>query len=394
MRMRAFSLCHLLSVGLLLGCGDDPGRPVRYLYLITNPDGPNAIEGFRIDPDSGELTPLGRTATGGRGEAFVGGFSQHTIVNDGQHLYAVNPGSDEVSALRIEDDGSLHLLGVVPSSGRRPLSLALDRGRLFVANAGNVPLGDEPLPGSYSAFAVDADGSLRPIAGSSLATPIGSSPSDIVASAGGRLIAAWLGGNVLDSLSVTTDGTLVQQGQLDGQPGPLGILFSPTDPDLLFATLANPDAGPPAPGVASYSLGPEGSLTLKSVVTDTEQKDPCWLAASPDGRRLWVSAFKPRTLTLYSVDADGELSYEGDYQPEDDNTIGSSDIALDPEGQFLYQLRAFDVESLGQVPIRPELRVFAVAPDADHADLHLVQSVVLPADLDMAGVMGLTIAEP
>ena len=59
------------------------------------------------------------------------------LASDGEHLYVVNPGSDDISAFAIQRDGSLRLLGRTASQGRRPVSLALHGDLLYVANEGN-----------------------------------------------------------------------------------------------------------------------------------------------------------------------------------------------------------------------------------------------------------------
>ncbi|MGK3987319.1 hypothetical protein WME99_30030 [Sorangium sp. So ce136] len=49
------------------GSGGVPGNARKsFVYTITNPDGDNGIEAFARDPETGKLTRLGRTMTGGR----------------------------------------------------------------------------------------------------------------------------------------------------------------------------------------------------------------------------------------------------------------------------------------------------------------------------------------
>jgi hypothetical protein len=73
--------------------------------------------------------------------------------------------------------------------------------------------------------------------------------------------------------------------------------------------------------------------------------------------------------------------------------VGSTDIALDRDGRFLYQLRAFEVPD-GAVAVQPRIAVLRVTGNfATNAGLETVQTLELPADLDVTGVMGLAIAE-
>lgn len=366
-----------------------------FVYVIANPEGSNAIEAFSRNRQNGHLTYVARYPTGGMGDPSVGGFEQHALVTNGRNLYAVNPGSDDISAFRIANNGLLTLLGRVPSSGRRPVSLALHGDLLYVANEGNTVIAapEEQLPGSYSGFRVKNNGTLVPIPNSTIALKSGDSPADILFNHdGSQLIASRLGGNTIDSFLVGPDGRLIRGGLLNGQPGPFGLIFSPTRERNFFAGLANPAAGAPAPGVASYRIGQNGGLSQLDVVTDLPSEDPCWLAITSDGRRLFVSSFIPRTLTLYSVSNNGSLRLLSVREPDDDESLGSTDIALDASETYLYQLRAFDVPD-GAVARVPKIKVFRLTGRNRNGGLELVQSVDMAEDLKDSGVMGLVIVD-
>jgi 6-phosphogluconolactonase (cycloisomerase 2 family) len=376
------------------GKNEAGGRPAgSVVYIVTNPSGPNAVDAFTRDPATGQIAYQGRYETGGQGDPFAGGFESHALVGDRRYVYAVNPGSDTISAFAVQNGGSLRLLGAVPSGGRRPVSLALHGNLLYVANEGNIP-GSPPedlLPGSYAGFRVREDGRLEPIAGSTVPLQPGDSPGEILFNHDGtRLIACRLGGNLIDSFHVRPDGHLERGAELRGQPGPFGSTFSPTHPTQLIVTLAGAEAGPPAPGVASYSLTEEGLRPI-SVVTDAALKDPCWAAITPDGKRLWASSFIPRSLTLYSIDDQGRLTQQSSYIPADGP--GSTDIALDPAGRFLYQLRAFDVVRGRSGSIVPQIAVLEVTGGAADGGLRPVQSLSLSTDLDRAGVTGILVVD-
>lgn len=364
------------------------------VYVVTNPDGKNAVEAYSRDRSSGRLTHLGRYETDGRGDPNVGGVESHSLVGDRHFVYVVNPGSDTVSAMAVRNDGSLRLLGSAPSGGRRPVSVAVHGNLLYVVNQGNIPGSAEPdqLPASYSGFHIRADGTLEPIAGSTITLPRGASPGEILFNRdGSRLIACQLGGNLIDTYYVGKNGILQRGAQLTGLPGAFGSLFNPRVPANLLVTLAGGEAGPPAPGVVSFRLADDG-LHQVSLITDAEQKDPCWLAITPDGRCLWASSFIPRSLTMYVVDGEGRITKGGANIPPATG-LGSTDIAVDPAGRFLYQLRAFDVDSNGQNPLVPEIHVFSVTANGAEGNVHQIQTVAMPKDLDSTGVMGMLVID-
>jgi 6-phosphogluconolactonase (cycloisomerase 2 family) len=392
------------------------GGNKSFVYVNDNLDGPNAVESFARDPNTGRLTHLGRTFTGGNGFPFTGGFEQHSLVSDGDFLYAVNPGaqtgapSDDgtISSFRIHKDGSLELLNVVSSRGLRPVSLALHDDLLYVANQGSIPGSGEGLPGSYSGYHVRKNGSLEPIPGAVYPVPADASPADIVFSPdGSRLVASVLFDNVMDSFNVTKAGLLTNHQQAPAGGGPFGATFVPTQPDVLLVTLAVPELfGPPAPGVGSYRVNRNAHLDLIENNTVEGSRDPCWIDITRDGRLAWTDSFIPRMLILFSVGRDGrvtELSRlvgsddpntpPDDTQPGGKAIIGATDIALSPDNDYLYQLRAFSVPD-GAVPVQPRLHVYAVTRDLHHdAGLDFVQEALLPADLSEAGVMGLVVVD-
>ncbi len=380
------------------GQGSAGARNARSaVYVVTNLSGSNAVEAFTRDPATGRLAHLGRYETGGQGDHSVAALQSHALAGDRRFLYAVNPGSDSIAAFAVQGDGSLRLLGTVPSGARRPVSLALHNNLLYVANDGNIPPSapEDQLPGSYAGFRVREDGRLEPIPSSTIPLPRGESPGEILFNHdGSRLIACRLGTSTIDSFHVGPDGVLSRGATLAGQQGAFGAGFSPTHPAQFFVTLKGSlvlaDTRPPAPGVASYALTDEAPRRI-SVVTDPSSLDPCWLAVAPDGRRLWASSFIPRSLTLYAIDDDGRLAKLSAYIPADGP--GSIDVAIDPAGRFLYQLRAFDVPSVGRVPTVPHIAVMEITGDSADGGVRPVQAMPLPADLDLAGVMGILVID-
>lgn len=355
------------------------------LYLVTNSSGMNAVQALDRDPHTGMIELAGRYGAGGTGNPSVGGASSHSVVVSDQALYAVNPGSATIAIFQIRAGGALRLAGTVPTRTPRPVSLALHGSLLYVANQGS-----GSVPGSYLGFRIEPDGNLEEIRGSEVPLRVGSGPSEILFSPdGSHLIACRLGSGVVDSFRVREDGMLVDQGTLSMQPGPFGACFSPTRTDQFFVALARGELGAPAPGVASYTVA-EALPQRISVATDASLRDPCWVAISPRGDRLWASSFLPRALTLYQVSPLGELEQLSSSIAAEGP--GSTDILLDPSGRFLYQLRAFSVGDMrGASPV-PRVVVYEVTESGLGGGVHMIQSLELSEDLARAGVMGLVLA--
>src|SRR5881396_3228245 len=82
-----------------------------------------------------ELAPAGTFATGGLGGGSGLGSQDAVITSDdGQWLYAVDAGSNDIATFRIRHDG-LGLVGRTPSGGTRPISLTTNGDLVYVLNA-------------------------------------------------------------------------------------------------------------------------------------------------------------------------------------------------------------------------------------------------------------------
>jgi len=299
-----------------------------FVYTITNPNGPNAIAAYEANGETGELILLGTYPTGGLGTGRLVDSQSPLIVNqDGTLLFAVNPGSNDISVMSIGTDGSLSLIdGPVSSRGVSPSSLALKNDLLYVANKG-----DDANPPRYCGFRVEADGSLFPIK-RRITLAVGENPTHLLFNHDGSLlIGIRLGSRGIDSFAVRPNGRLRFLNGLNNQRGPFAGVFNPATPDQLVV------ADVRLPGASTYQLSEEGSISQVASVGNAPERAACWIAAHPDGERVWVSNTGTSSLSLYRIGAAGELSLAGTH-----STVAfgrsSFEIALDPGNRFLYQL--------------------------------------------------------
>src|SRR6185312_10234337 len=105
-----------------------------------NTAGVNTIAGFARHADA-SLTPLAGSpfVAGGAGAgSSLASQGALQITPDGKCVVAVDAGSNQISVLRVENDGGLKLLpgGVVSSGGTLPVSVAINDSIVYVANAG------------------------------------------------------------------------------------------------------------------------------------------------------------------------------------------------------------------------------------------------------------------
>ncbi|HKD75731.1 MAG TPA: beta-propeller fold lactonase family protein, partial [Ktedonobacterales bacterium] len=132
------------------------------VYTETNAASGNAVVAFSRS-SSGALAPLGTYATGGAG---VGGTvdplqSQYAVIlsQDGRWLFAVNAGSNSVTAFAVHHDGTLTQTDTVASGGLRPVSLATHDDLLYVLNNGGT-VDNTHGTGNITGFRLD-DGRLN-----------------------------------------------------------------------------------------------------------------------------------------------------------------------------------------------------------------------------------------
>ena len=131
-----------------------------HVYLDDNTAGSNTIAAFDRHAD-GSLTPVPGSPFAAGGAGTGSGLASEgavQIADGGRLLLAVDAGSDQVSALRIEPDGSLRLASVVSSNGALPVSIAVHGSLVYVANAG-------PADTNYTGFRLAPWGALTPLLG-------------------------------------------------------------------------------------------------------------------------------------------------------------------------------------------------------------------------------------
>ena len=183
------------------------GSPVvGHAYVNDNTAGTNTIAVLDRHAD-GRLTPRAGSpfSTGGAGTGT--GLSSQGAVQvtpDGRFVIAVDAGSDQISVLRIQDDGGVRQVigGTVSSGGSLPVSVAVHGNLVYVANAADGA-------SNYTGFRLGANGRLRPIADSTVALPDGSQPGDVLFNGPGtKLVGTRINTSLIDSFTVGSDGRL------------------------------------------------------------------------------------------------------------------------------------------------------------------------------------------
>jgi 6-phosphogluconolactonase (cycloisomerase 2 family) len=311
-------------------------RTVGQVYLDDNTASANTIGALDRHAD-GSLTPTAGSPFSAGGAGTGRGLASQGAVQlspDGRFLIAVDAGSNELSVLRVKDDGTVKLVpsGVVPSGGLLPVSVAIHGDLVYVANAGDGG-------SNYTGFRLGANGHLTPIAGSTVALPDGSQPGDVLFSGDGtRLIGTRVGTSEIDSFTVGEGGLLTAS---PGSPytaqgqGPFGSAFRPTDDSQLFVSNAHDGTG--AGTVSAFTDGVDGTLTpIGSSPFANGQTGTCWVEISPDGQTLFSVNTGTGSVSRYSIAADGQLTLAGNTPVSATGGVGATDARLTPNGATLY----------------------------------------------------------
>ena len=352
------------------------GSPVvGHAYVNDNTAGTNTIAVLDRHAD-GRLTPRAGSpfSTGGAGTGT--GLSSQGAVQvtpDGRFVIAVDAGCDQISVLRIQDDGGVRQVigGTVSSGGSLPVSVAVHGNLVYVANAADGA-------SNYTGFRLGANGRLRPIADSTVALPDGSQPGDVLFNGPGtKLVGTRINTSLIDSFTVGSDGRLTAA---VGSPfaaqgvGPFGSEFRPTNPDQLFVSNAHDGAG--AGTVSAFNDSATGVLSaIGSSPFADNQTAPCWVEISHDGRFLFTVNTASGTISRYSIADDGQLTLLGSTPVGATGGVGAVDAALSPDGATLY----VDESRIG--------RIGEFAVDGGNLSELSGSPVALPAGATPAGIV-------
>ena len=310
---------------------------VGHVYVNDNTATTNTIAGFARHADGG-LTPLPGSpfTTGGAGNgAGTGSAGALQETDSGRYLLAVDAGSNQISVLRVRRDGSLEALpgGTVSSDGVEPVSIAVHRHLVYVANTGTGTGGSD-----YTGFVL-WHGHLFPLPGSTVSLPDGADPGDVLFNSTGTLLAGTrVGTSQIDSFAVGWDGRLTAA---SGSPfaaqgvGPFGSEFRPTDPSQLYVSNAHGGAGNGT--VSAFRVRPSGALSsIGASPFADDQTAPCWVEISHDGRFLFAVNTAVPSISRYAIAPNGALSLLGSTPFKGGTGLGPFDARLSPDGTTLW----------------------------------------------------------
>jgi 6-phosphogluconolactonase len=355
MKQTKFLLAAFVSLAVFAGCKKDAGLSqdnqataeldktnasllpeakngsfTGHVYTLSNEAAGNKVLDYKRGSD-GRLTFLASYATGGNGSGGgLGNQGAVIISNSGEELFAVNAGSNSISAFRVSDNG-LRLKSTVSSGGIKPVSLTINDENLFVLNAGG--------NGNIAGFRTD-DGRLASITNSS--RPLGSTAS------GAAEVAFVNNGKVLAITEKATNKIITYTVSENGIPGGMHSITSANATPFGFAVGNNGNifvseaAGGAANAstVSSYHIGYNGDISLVTGPVATNQSAACWVVLSNNGKYAWTTNTASNTISTFDATNAGGLSLAASIAAT--TGTGPIDAALSRNSKFLYILNSMD----------------------------------------------------
>src|SRR6266542_1388659 len=295
----------------------------NFVYVMSNKNPANSVIQYRR-ASNGSLTWVAEVATGGGGTGPtavdpLGSQDSLVLSSDGQRLFAVDAGSNEISVLGTRS-GRLTLMSKSGSGGDFPNSVGVSGDLVYVLNAkGNTP--------NITSFSVDAAGKLHWIATVDL--PLGSvGPNDIRFSHdGSELVVTVSGSNEILVFPVGDNGAAGSPvSQTSAGASPFGVRFG-HDGVVLISEAAG--------SVSSYHQSDDMLDVISAAVADT-QKASCWITVTRSARFAYISNTGSGTVSSYNLNGNGELTLQSAVAA---NTGGAPiDSSLSRDSRFFYVL--------------------------------------------------------
>ncbi len=311
------ALASISSAAVCLGLtACTTAHTVAFLYATASNKGtPGFVNGFKVDSDSGAVTPL-------PGTPFAAGLNPIALVPspNESNLYVVNHDDNTVTEYTITPTGPLTASHSYPVVGSVPTSLAIDPSGKYLIVAATYQPGysaTKPGPGALTIFPINSDGTLgTPVAnGGANFVPTGCNPVGVNITAVHNFVYVVDQNFATPSAACTPTSSTPATSPI--APLPLVIAFSLNTSNGALTSI---------PGSPNTNLGlPAGALA---------GVQPSGIASEPMGRYVYVSDQASNQLIGYVVQADGSLipMVNGPFS----TGLFPVGVAIDPRGKYLF----------------------------------------------------------
>ena len=352
--IRCFFLAATIAAGVPAECAADR----EFIYVESNIQSPNgnSIFAFQRSADGTLSQVVGSPfLTQGAGvqdttiEFGPYDTDQNIVIDKNRRLlYAVNSGSDTIAAFHVNSDGTLTPVSGSPfpaggeAGGTNPVSLGLSGDILFVVDQSGDPGRPSTVLPLYTAFHIESDGSLTPIAGSTVSVAFRTSPSQALTIPDKKLLfgADFLGG-LLQAFQFDSEGHLNQRpptplpaSEFVNDPSPRAVLGLITHPQLPLLYVGMPTVS----RLGVFRFDKHGRLTFVRSVPNSGIAI-CWLRTNRAGTRLYTtnqgSFTSTSTISVYDI-TDPETPKEiQSITPSGISNATQIELSLDEQNLFV-----------------------------------------------------------
>lgn len=307
------------------------GKSAGAVYTLSNAAAGNEVLVYDRAA-GGQLAFAGAVPTGGLGSgAGLGSQSAVILSKNNRLLFAVNAGSNEISAFAVRPSG-LELVDKVASGGETPISLDLHGDLLYVLNAGGA--------GNITGFRVAVDGRLtalpdstQPLSNDGVGAAPG--PAQIAFSPDGKtLVVTEKATDLL--LAYTVEDGKAHAAVIHPSAGatPFGFEFSRRG----FLIVSEAFGGQPEiSAVSSYAV--DGTaITPISPSVSAGQTAACWIAISKNDRYAYAANTGSASVSSYRIGKDGALTLLEPVAGFVGDGGKAIDLAFSANGRYLYAL--------------------------------------------------------
>ncbi len=323
------------------------------LYTASNATTDNQILAFDQMRD-GSLKPVGAVSTGGKGSGGgLGNQSGLTLTPNRQMLLAVNAGSNEISVFKFNRNQP-KLVSKISSGGVRPVSVTVQGDLVYVLNAGS-----DDVTGFY----LKDDGKLYPIPNSRRALSAkATAPAQIRFSPDGQtMVVTEKATNVISTFPIKYGYLGDRISNPSNANTPFGFAFDRRG-NLLVSEAA--DGPPNISSISSYDVLPNSKLKSITASAKTNQLAACWVIVSKNGKYAYVSNTGSGTISGFMIKSNGSLTGITNNGITGNTGTGSGpiDLIISQNGQFLSSLNSrngtisnFRIESNGALKPAPTI---------------------------------------
>lgn len=309
---------------------DDEREMQDFLMTLSNDANKNELLVFHNN-GKGNLKPYARIATGGKGTgAGLGNQGALALSSNHRYLFAVNPGSNDVSVFGISRRG-IQLLDRAAEPGVRPVSVTVSHNKVYVVNAG-----DDSIFGYQFN---PRKGKLKPLVNSyQHLSGTNTGPAQIsFGDEGEALVVTEKATNKITTFTLDDSGIPDQKYSIDSAgKTPFGFTFGKMN--QFFVSEAEGGA-PNLSSASAYQLGEDGKVDLLNGPLKLGETAACWLATTPNGRVGFTTNTGSDSISSIAIDMMGTLSL---LQAKAAQASGPLDLAVSKNGKMLYSLNGGD----------------------------------------------------